>query len=113
MFDQLRCRYPLPVEGYAGRVFQTKDTPAQFLDKYEIRADGTLWHEAYDTEDHSKPGSARAMQPRVNKRWEPVPFNGQIRFRAWVDPEWIGFLACFVDGRIAPPIQLIERRGGE
>jgi hypothetical protein len=53
------------------------------------------------------------MQPRVNKRWEPVPFNGQIRFRAWVDPEWIGFLACFVDGRIAPPIQLIERRGGE
>jgi hypothetical protein len=28
--------------------YQTKDTPAQFLDNYEIRADGSLWHLDYD-----------------------------------------------------------------
>ena len=43
MFDDLRCEYPLP-DGYEGTVFQTKDTPTQFLEKYTIRKDGVLVH---------------------------------------------------------------------
>lgn len=54
MFDDIKCKYPLPLNGANDLVYQTKDTPAQFLDKYEIREDGTLWHENYDIEDQSE-----------------------------------------------------------
>ena len=53
MFDELKCKYPLPIDGLSERIFQTKDTDSQFLDCYEIREDGTFWHEEYDIEDHS------------------------------------------------------------
>lgn len=33
---------PLPEVGVHADEFQTKDTPSQFLEHYEIRADGTL-----------------------------------------------------------------------
>lgn len=38
MFDDLRCHYPLPREGANALAYQTKDTPAQWMDLYEIRA---------------------------------------------------------------------------
>jgi hypothetical protein len=44
MFDYIACYYPLPDgEDGAGMEFQTKDTDSQYLDRYEIRADGTLF----------------------------------------------------------------------
>lgn len=47
MFDELLCLAPLP-DGWdpAGEVFQTKDTPEQYLTRYVLRADGALIHEA-------------------------------------------------------------------
>lgn len=42
MYDELRCNYPLPVPGANERDYQTKDTPSQSLNKYEITADGVL-----------------------------------------------------------------------
>ncbi len=42
MFDNLRCRYRLPVDGLEGRVFQTKDTPEQYISEYEITDTGAL-----------------------------------------------------------------------
>ena len=99
MFDDIRCKYPLPIDGANGLSYQTKDTPAQWLDQYEIREDGTLWHEGYDTEDQSEfgkwmrehPGQAppddvltlynfKGCMARVNERWEPVALTGQIEF---------------------------------
>lgn len=44
MFDYVRCQYPLPVEGANALDYQSKDTPAQLLETYEIRGDGRLWH---------------------------------------------------------------------
>lgn len=100
MFDNVRCDYPLPVEGCQGRLYQSKDTPAQFLDSYEIRADGTLWHQAYDIEDKSNLARWSAEHPgetppaelmtvensyfgslaRVNTRWEYLSdFSGEVR----------------------------------
>ena len=32
---------------YKGNKYQTRDTPSQTLDNYEIREDGTLWHNTY------------------------------------------------------------------
>lgn len=66
MFDYLKCEYPLPVEGANDLEYQTKDTPAQYMDIYTIRADGTLWYRPFSD------------QPQ---EWEPAPdFTGEIRF---------------------------------
>lgn len=99
MFDYLRCDYPLPVEGAKEYEYQTKDTPAQWLDRYEIRADGTLWHEDYEIEDRSDPdakGLSRlfACATRVNERWVPETLTGEIVFYTNV----LEFSAYFVDG---------------
>ena len=62
MFDYIRCKYPLPVEGandldfQAKLEYQTTDIPKQFLDVFEIREDGTLWVKDYDFEDQSERG---------------------------------------------------------
>ncbi|HYE20961.1 MAG TPA: hypothetical protein VEA69_21120 [Tepidisphaeraceae bacterium] len=85
MFDYIRCRHPLPIPEAVGVECQTKDTPVQYLDNYEIREDGTLWHEAHDIEDRSDPnatglGRLMGMATPVNHRWEPEPFTGEIVF---------------------------------
>jgi hypothetical protein len=63
MFDEVRCLYPLPWPEAAdfGREWQSKDTPAQYLDLYEIREDGTLWHERHE-----------------DKTWVHVKYTGEI-----------------------------------
>ena len=123
MFDEIRCLYPLPLEGANARAYQTKDTPAQFTDLYEIREDGTLWHEAYDIEDQSNPNATGierifGMCARVNERWEPVDFTGEIRFYDFrksdpldstQDEGWIEWSAYFTKGQIVA-LNLIENR---
>jgi len=110
MFDSVRCLYPLPLAGANDRTYQTKDTPAQFCDNYEIREDGTLWHQAYDLVEED-------WSPK-NRRWEPVEdFTGEVRFydfqRAWNDGDgcdgWIEWSAYFENGKIAR-LNLIENR---
>jgi len=101
MFDYMRCHYTLPVSGAEALEYQTKDTPAQYLDQYEIRADGTLWHQDYDTEDRSDPnadGFARLFgcETRINDRWEPVTLTGEIVFYAGA----FMFSAYFVGGML-------------
>jgi hypothetical protein len=109
MFDNLKCSYPLPTNiDLKEETFQTKHTPAQWSDLYEIREDGTLWHELYDIEDHSDPtkeGFARffGCMTKVNKRWLPVTdFIGEIRFYTTLDNDTklIEFSAYFVDGKM-------------
>ena len=101
MFDYLRCKYPLPVEGANDLEFQTKDTAAQWMDKYEIHADGTLWHQAYDVEDHSEPTAEGlmallGMATSVNHRWERDTMTGEIRFAG----DGCAFSAYFVGGEL-------------
>jgi hypothetical protein len=104
MFDTFRCKYPLPWEGDKPNIsdveFQTKSLEC-FLDNYEIRSDGTLWHEEYDTEDHSDPtaeGILRfaGMLARVNQRWVPVELTGEVIFYGGGNK----FSAYFVDGKL-------------
>ena len=108
MFDNLECEYPLPVKVDRGEPFQTKDTPAQFLDNYKIKEDGTLWHEKYDTEDRSDPNASgldafRGCATRVNKRWEQcADFTGEIAFYGFHNEKkqegWVEFSAYFNKG---------------
>lgn len=87
LFDSVRCNASLPIEGMEGVEWKTQDTPAQQLDQYEIREDGTLWHLAYDIVDRSNPdaeGIARfaGMATRTNARWEPENLTGEIVLHA-------------------------------
>lgn len=110
MFDELTCQYPLPVPGANALLFQTKDTPKQYLDRYEIREDGTLWHQDYDVEDRSDPNATGIMRfvgcmTRVNPRWEPMPYyTGEIVFYTFKHDEeqtgWVEFSAYFEHGKL-------------
>lgn len=110
LFDYLRCDLPLPERGVSDRWFQTKDTPAQWTDRYAIHADGTLWHQAYDLEDRSDPQATglarlRGMATPVNQRWEPCgDFTGEICFYDLIDGQLQCFSAYFVQGTLAHPI---------
>jgi hypothetical protein len=118
MFDNLICKYPLPVDtDLSKEIFQTKNTPSQFLDNYEIREDGTLLHETYDIENRSNPNAKGITKfigcmTRVNKRWEKVSdFIGEIRFYTTLDGDktLIEFSAYFVDGKMKE-IHLIKEK---
>ncbi len=116
MFDNLKCKYTLPTDiDLKDVVFQTKDTPSQFCDMYEIREDGTLWHEEYDIEDHSDPNGEGVMKfigsiTKVNSRWEFVnDFIGEIRFYVGHNENWIEFSSYFVDGQLKQ-IHLIKEK---
>lgn len=121
MFDEIKCAFQLPLSGANELTYQTKDTPSQFCDNYEIRADGTLWHEVYDTEDQSDAAKWKAANPgkrlpkamrgwksfvgcmaRVNRRWLQVSdFVGELRFYTILKPSgWLEWSAYFKDGKV-------------
>ena len=111
MFDDLKCKYPLPPDGVIDTqtIYQTKSL-ACFLDLYEIREDGTLWHEDYDTEDHSDPDATplrriAGMLTRVNERWIPVDLTGEVVFYG----RGKEFSAYFVEGNLKELHQLHNR----
>jgi hypothetical protein len=113
MFDYLKCHYPLPVEGANALEFQTKDTDAQFIDQYEIRADGTLWHQTYDTEDRSDPNAEGleafiGCMTRVNERWERDQHTGALEFYTSHNGGWLEFSALFKDGSIQALVVVSE-----
>ncbi len=118
MFDKIRCKYPLPVEGSNALTFQTKDTPDQFLSLYEIRKDGSLWFQNCKIVDRSNPkakGFARfcGIFTRTKPRWVPVKnLTGEIRFYEALgeySTGWIEFSAYFVKGKIKH-LELIKHR---
>jgi hypothetical protein len=119
VYDTVRCRYPLPIEGANDREYQTRDTARQSLDLYEIREDGTLWREDYDTEDRSDRHAADGLTfigilTRVNLRWVPAPETVVLRFHDAVPSErgWVEWEAVFDRGRmiVAPRLLRIDPR---
>lgn len=125
LFDELTSKYPLPLDGANALLFQTKDTPAQWMDKYELRVDGTLWHESYDIEDRSDKGIWMREHPgetppekldgfigcmgRANPRWEQCLFTGEVRFGHYDSKSTrsITFSSYFVKGQLRE-LHLIE-----
>ena len=102
MYDELKCHYPLPLERANERTYQTKDLDC-LMDHYEIREDGTLWHEIYDTRFEKTDGSPFGFYlHRDNKRWEPVLFSGALDFYTFSDNDvgWLEWSAYFKDGTL-------------
>jgi hypothetical protein len=118
MFDELRCRYPLPVAGANDLLYQTKSL-VNALDQYQIGAQGELSHLEYDIEDRSdptKPGllALAGMATRVNERWVAEPLTGEVRFYgsidgSWSDESWLEFSAYFVEGRLRELHQIKDK----
>lgn len=105
MFDTIYCRISLPEIGVVDDAFQSKDTPGQVLDTYEIRADGTLWRQAYDVVDRSDPkatGMKRVlgMCAHENLRWERDYLSGCLGFYGERPDGWIEFEADFRAGTL-------------
>lgn len=115
VYDYVNCHYPLPVAGANALTYQTKDTDAQFLDSYEIRKDGTLWHEEYDVEDRSDPNAEGlkgliGCMTRTSPRWQQELLTGEVRFYDGNADWWVEFSAYFVRGQLKQ-LEIIEQRG--
>ena len=96
MFDYLH---------YKGHDYQSKDTPNQLMDKYELKEDGTLWVEEYDVEwVKDETALFGAYMKQSNHRWVQVEkYTGEIRFYRHLDKEykvWEEFSAYFVQGQL-------------
>ena len=98
--------YHIYKKGLENEIFQTKDLPTLFLDNYEIRKDGSLWHEDYDYEDQSDPSKEGiekcfGILTKVNRRWEFMEyFTGEIRFYTIIDDVWFDFSTYVLHGKI-------------
>jgi hypothetical protein len=117
MFDYILCKYPLPLKSAQNLEFQTKDTPCQFMDYYEITESGRLKRETYDIEDRSDKtakglAALAGCMTRVNKRWVRETYTGEIRFYTSLGKNhtgWIEFSAYFVKGML-DQIHLVTHR---
>ncbi len=113
VFDEIRCKYKLPLPEAQDFVFQTKDTDEQYCGMYEIREDGTLWHEAYDYRHENNPESPFGFyMHRDNRRWEQEEYAGQLSMYHLVgdgdDRKFYTFLLWFKDGVVRDVISLVE-----
>ena len=110
MFDEVTCKYPLPVDGANSLLYQTKSLGCE-MEYFEIREDGSLWKEHYDIEDRSDQNATGFMRmagcmTRVNRHWKPArTYTGEIRFYTSLDDSqsgkdsgWLEWSAYFESG---------------
>ena len=107
MFDKVRCFYPLPWPEVQDTTWRSKDTPAQYLDSYEIREDGTLWHEVYTArweKDHTAPLGFNLYRDDVH--WAQVSdFCGELGILHSVQSGgWYRVRFWFRDGKVCDMI---------
>lgn len=93
---------------YKGKEYQTKDTPAQGLELYEIRG-GELWYKDVEREwvDDDQ-GMWGGYFKEVSHEWKFCDkFDGLIRFYredkengGYKNNKWIEYKALFMDGKV-------------
>ena len=120
MFDEVICHYPLPWPEVQDSIWQSKNTPAQYLERYEIRADGTLWHEAYTErfeKDASSPLGFRLYRDDVH--WVQVSdVGGELEIHTFVEHadhpggQWYRVLFWFRNGTVKDMISSREATHG-
>lgn len=103
MFDYIR---------FDGQEYQTKDTPNQLLDYYEIRG-MFLYEETYDAKwIDEKEHLFGGYMEKYNEKWEKCEnFTGEIRFYRHLDKEykiWEEFSAYFIKGELKKLVKFEE-----
>jgi hypothetical protein len=106
MFDDIRCKYPLPDPEAQDFAFQTKDLDCN-LDMYTITEDGRLLvdrHLLDENLDHDKNKPfAAGNHPfrRTDLGQEEVLHHGDITFYAsGPNGGWMEYIARFTHGRV-------------
>lgn len=87
---------------YKGKEYQSRTTPAQLCDEYEIKSDNTLWYEDYELEVIDDGQSIFGPRwEKKNKRWVFCEdFTGEIRFYRAIDADkWEELTAYFINGK--------------
>lgn len=86
MFDIVRIQFPIPWPEVQDVIWQSKSTPAQYLDSYEIREDGSLWHEAYDERvEKTDKAPMGCWIHQENQRWERELLDGEIECDEYIE----------------------------
>jgi hypothetical protein len=99
VFDYVTCRYELPPEFPRDLEWQSKSTPAQYLDHYEIREDGSLWHETYvHRVETQSDGYFNVQMYRDNPEWKREDFTGELEIHSSDDRHWYTVQFWFRDG---------------
>jgi len=82
---------------YEGKEYQTKDTPMQCLDVYEIRGD-ELWIKTVEREwVNDETALLGGYLKRMSEDWEPLTeFDGSIEFY----DDKTNYLALFWEGKM-------------
>ena len=106
MFDIVYCDdFPLPLEGFQHRVFQTKsiDVPGRFgpyLDFFRIREDGLIVRLG----DYDDENNLEYEQHRATKGGQILNYlNGDVYFYTYFkEPSqgWVEFVATVKEGRV-------------
>ena len=103
LFDEVKCKLPLPWDESAEFLWQSKETPEQYLALYEIRENGQLWRRIVDKEYPMTFGLPEPI--KVTTRWErELDFNGQIEIHHMEEIEntfdrwWYSVTFWFRDG---------------
>jgi hypothetical protein len=99
MFDEL---------WYEREMYQTKDTPQQSLDTYEIRGDELWWKKTEYEWAEDKESMFGGYMREVSHEWKFCKdFDGLIRFYredkdngGYKNNAWIEYKALFMDGKI-------------
>ena len=93
MFDNLH---------YEGKEYQTKDTPQQSMDTYEIRGNELWWRKTEYEWAEEKESMFGGYLKEVSHEWVFChKFDGLIRFyRTLGDDAWEEWNALFMDGKI-------------
>jgi hypothetical protein len=92
LFDDVRCLYPLPWPEAQGGWFQSQYTPAQYLEKYELRENGELWYcdrkREWKEDGHGDLGGCFVT---VSQQWVQEKFTGEIEIHAYHSVDGINY----------------------
>lgn len=114
MFDYIKCEAPLPETPVAppSNIFQTKDTPDQYMTIYTITADGCLTWRPYHMEEVPKAErpypdddgilGLRGCMRRVESQPERLDYHGDIEFYEGdhKNGSWWEYRARFTNGKL-------------
>ena len=93
MFDELRCRMPLPAPNCEGLTFQTKDYECNLV-QLTIREGGELWGHAHEDDEEN-----------ATRRYD---FTGSMNFYTSEPSGWIEFKVLIFEGRVCSPFLVIK-----
>lgn len=96
LYDDVKCDYPLPWPEMQGKIFQSYDTEAQYLEYYELRANGELWYRKVTrkvVEDAGRP--LGYYYENVGEEWVRENVTGEVALNLWDEPNKTNYVAQF------------------